>query len=274
MRAERTLAGAACIDVATATQKERQMRRLAVLPLAAATIVLAGCPKLTVTPQLAPSPQGPPKLIWAGNSAGYAIRWTNIDISAVPLRKSGGQVLTELGLTIFDLHRASRMQTGDCDFVRVARLQSVVGPIISIADDDTMKCANGATGAYRKTVAIDLRHPGTPALLSDYFPAHELGSLALRVARVCPSRPENLLNGFAFDQLQGSAVTVAVALPSACSEPAVKIALNVPPSLRDALELAARKRQGFLLKDQPAVSTGQTTTINYHYRVGNPSLNM
>jgi len=129
-----------------------------------------------------------------------------------------------------------------------------------------MKCASGATGTGRKTVAVDLRHPGTPALLTDYFPAHELDSLVTRANLLCHSKPEHLFNRFAFSELHGNAVVVAVTLPPDCSTSSVSLALNVPTKLSLPLQLAASRKQGFLLKDQPMISGGQTTTINYHYR--------
>ncbi len=175
-------------------------------------------------------------------------------------------MLSELGLTIFDFHSITRKQSSDCDFVRVTQIQSVVGPIVSIMDTDTMKCANGANGTGRKTIAINLTHPSTPALLTDYFPGHELDSLVLRANRFCSSKVENLFNHFAFSELHGNTVVVAVTLPPDCSTSSVSLALNVPAKLRVPLALAARRRQGFLLQDQPKISGGQTTTINYHYR--------
>jgi hypothetical protein len=242
------------------------MKRLVIVSLAAAALILIGCAKLTIAPRTPATPPGPPKIIWSGRSAGYIIRWTASDIAALPIAKSPGPTLSELGLTIYDFHQISRQQTADCDFVRVAQLQSVVGPIVSILDNDSMKCTNGASSTSRKTVAIDLRHPTTQALLTDYFPARELSSLLLRVARSCTAKPENLLNGFAFDEVHGNAVLLAITLPTACASSSISVALNVPAKLSRMLMLAAGRRQGFLLRDQGAVSGGQATTINYHYR--------
>lgn len=240
------------------------MKRLVILILASS--VVAACGKMAIAPPPASPPAGPPKLIWAGTSGGFSIRWTAGDISASPVLGPSRQALSELGLTIFDFHSITRKQTSDCDFVRVTQLQSVVGSIVSIMDTDTMKCASGATGTGRKTVAIDLRHPGTPALLTDYFPVHELDSLVTRANLLCHSKPEHLFNRFAFSELHGNAVVVAVTLPPDCPTSSVSLALNVPTKLSLPLQLAASRKQGFLLKDQPMISGGQTTTINYHYR--------
>lgn len=240
------------------------MKRLVILILAVSAV--AACAKMTIAPPPASPAGGPPKLIWAGTSGGFSIRWTAGDISASKVSAPSRQVLSELGLTIFDFHNITRKQSSDCDFVRVTQLQSVVGSIVSIMDTDTMKCANGTNGTGRKTVAVDLRHPSTPALLSDYFPAHELDSLKTRADRFCSSKVENLFNRFSFSELHGNTVIVAVTLPPDCSTSSVSVALNLPPALRVPLALAAQRKQGFLLQSQPMISGGQTTTINYHYR--------
>lgn len=239
------------------------MKRLVLLVLAS---VLAACGKLAIAPPQASPPPGPPKLIWAGVSDGFSIRWTAGDITATPVGTPTRQVLSELGLTIFDFHGITRKQSADCDFVRVTQLASVVGSIVTILDTDTMKCANGTNGAGRKAVAIDLTHPTKSALLSDYFPAHELDSLQTRARQLCSSKPEDLLSRFAFSELHGNTVTIVVTLPGNCSSPSVTLALNTPTKLRAALELAAKRKEGFLWHDQAAISGGQTTTINYHYR--------
>jgi hypothetical protein len=243
------------------------MKRLIIVMLV--IIAAAACAKLSVVPKLASPVPGPPKVIWTGASGGFTIRWTAGDITAFKTGTSQ-QALSQEGLTILDFHQKVRMQTADCDLVRVSQLQSVVGPIVSILDTDTMKCVNGFTGADRKTVAIDLARPRVPLLLTDYVPAHELNSLLTRVAHECSSKPTNLLNRFAFEQLSGNVVVVSFSLPHTCTTAKLSVALNVPTKLREPLALAARGQQGFLLRDQPRIAGGQTTTINYHYLITSP----
>lgn len=240
------------------------MKRLVILMFAVAA---AACGKLSLSPQQPSPPPGPPKLIWSGTSDGFAIRWTAGDITATPVAAPTREVFSALGLTIFDFHNISRRQSSDCDFVRVTQLQSVVGPIVSVQDDDTMKCTNGANGIGRKTVAIDLTHPGAPVSIAAYFPAHAVLGLQAVAMHACPGKLPDLKTRFAFADLSGSEVTVKLTLPPDCKHASVSMVLPVPEKLRKALELAAQDKQGFLERDQARIARGQTTTINYHYRV-------
>jgi hypothetical protein len=199
-------------------------------------------------------------------SGGFLIRWTVGDISAIPVAEPKREVLSELGLTIVDFHDISTRQTADCDFVRNAQIQSVVGSIVSLGDADTVKCADGVTATLRKAVAIDLDHPGQPVPLTRLFPARELAALAIRARHFCSSVPKDLLSSFAFSEVHGPAVVVSVTLPANCSTDNISVALNAPLTLRVPLALAASRKQGFLLSDRASISGGQTTTINYHYR--------
>lgn len=244
------------------------MRRLVILLcVAAGLIVPAACARQPSVTR--PSAQtGPPKLIWSGTSAGYNVRWTAGDITAAPIGAPASAGISELGLTIVDFHGITRKQTADCDFTRVTQLQSVVGPIVSIQDLDSMKCANGTVGTGRKVAAIDLRHASRPALLSDYFSPAQLAPIQTRISKLCPSQPATLLNRFAFHQVKGNAVIVDISLPVQCSVSVTQAALPTPATLQHWLLLAAARKAGFLVVDQPLVARGQTTTINYHYRTG------
>jgi hypothetical protein len=239
------------------------MKRRVILVLALAT---AACAKLNLAPQQPVSP-GPPKLIWSGASDGFAIKWTASDITATPESTPTREVFSALGLTIYDFHAISRKQNADCDFVRVTRLQSVVGPIVSIQDDDTMKCASGANGTMRKTVAVDLTHPGTPVSLAAFFPARELSGFQAVAMHACPNKLPDLDTRFAFMDVVAHGVTVKLTLPADCKVSSASLTLPAPAKLRSWLALAAEGKQGFLGRDQARIAGGQTTTINYHYRL-------
>ncbi len=241
------------------------MKRLVILVLAA--LAAAGCAKFSIAPQQPSPPPGPPKLIWAGTSDGFTIRWTAGDITAAPVAAPTREVLSALGLTIFDFHAISKKQSSDCDFVRVTQLSSVVGPIVSIRDDDTMKCTNGVNGVGRKAVAIDLNHPGVPVSLTEYFAPRELLGLHAVAMHVCQAKLTDLFTRFAFESVAGNEVTVSLTLPGECKHASVSASLPIPAKLRRPLELAAQGKQGFLERDQARVAGGQTTTINYHYRL-------
>ena len=229
------------------------------------SVVLVACSKFTITPSATPSPFAP-KQIWSGTSDGYQITWTTADVTAFTPGAPPKEVFSEIGRTIVDFHGITRGQTADCDMTRQASLQSVVGTIISIRTADTMKCANGASGAGRGTQAFDLAHPQQPLALSSLFPIHELAALQTKAKHFCSTVPKDLLTRFAFSQLHRDAVIVAVTLPASCTTAEVDLALNIPGPLKQSLEDAAQRTQGFFVRDQAAVSGGQSTTVNYHYR--------
>jgi hypothetical protein len=235
---------------------------IVVLATVAATV---SCAKLNIAPVA--SPGAGPKQFWSGTSAGFTITWSTSDVVASPEREPKKQVLSELTRTAVDFHQIARMQTSDCDMVRQAKLQSVVGTIVSIQHKDTMKCTNGTNGSWAGSMAVDLAHPKKPLLLSSLFPVHELDALKTKAQHFCKTVPADLLSSFAFSELHGRAVVVAVTLPADCSESEVDVALNVTPSLAKPLELAANRQQGFLWHDEPAIAGGSATTINYHYRM-------
>lgn len=246
--------------------KEREcMKRLSVALLVVVVLTAtAACAKMSLQPLSSPTPFVA-KNIWIGISGGYEIRWTTGEISAHPVAQPATVTFSEIGLTIADFHALTRAQSADCDLTRTAQLQSVVGPILSIQNSDTMKCTNGATGKGLSSVAIDLTRPKAHALLSDYFPPHELGALNIKAEHFCKAVPKDLLGRFAFRELHAKTVVVAVTLPPNCTQSEVDLALNAPASLMSALAQAAQRKAGFLWRDQPAISGGQATDIKYHY---------
>jgi len=237
---------------------------LVIVVLAAA--MTAACSKFNIAPLVSPGPVVP-KQIWSGTSGGFAIDWSTADIVATPQHNPKQQVLSELTRTAIDFHKIAHNQTSDCDMTRQARIQSVVGTIVSIQRSDTMRCANGTNGTASGSVAIDLAHPKTPLLLSSLFPAHELDAMQTKAQHFCKTVPRDLLSSFAFSELHGTSVVVVVSLGADCSQSEVDLALNVPAVLKKPLELAAKRQQGFLWRDEPAVADGSVTTVNYHYRM-------
>jgi hypothetical protein len=245
--------------------EESESMKLSLVFVVVTAAAVTSCSKMTIAPLSSPSPVVP-KQIWSGSSGGFQVNWTTGDITASPEHASGQLALSELGRTIVDFHEITHKQTSDCDMTRQAKLQSVVGSIVSIQFSDTMKCTNGATGTGLGSVAIDLAHPKTPLLLSSLFPGHELYALQILAGRFCKTVPKNLLSRFAFSELHGNTVIVAVTLPPDCTASHLDLALNVPAALKRPLNLAAQRKKGFLWHDQPAVASGAVTTVNYHYR--------
>jgi hypothetical protein len=243
------------------------MQRLSVLVLLIAVFAVQACGKFTIVPPLASPPSGVPTQIWSGSSGGFAIDWTTGDISASPQADPSKKVLSEFDRTVADFYRQTRKQRSDCDLQRAAELQSVVGSIVSISSTDSMKCTDGSTGKGMRTTAIDLAHPKSTLLLSDLFPAHELASLQTRAGHLCPHpAPRDLLSSFAFGEVHGNIVVVAVALPPQCSGSHVDLAMTIPAKLKAPLALAAQRKQGFLRRDRPAIAKAAVTTVDYHYR--------
>lgn len=241
------------------------MQRVAVLGLVVVAIASSACSKLTMTPPLASPPSGP-KQIWSGTSGGFNITWTTSDIIAAAVPSPSKDALSELGRTVVDFHAITRTQISDCDLTRNAKLQSVVGSIVSIQSSDSMKCANGATGTGLGTIATALDHPKSPLLLSDLFPARELAALQIKAEHLCKPVPKDVLGSFAFSEVHQNTVVVSVTFPPQCGSSQVDLALNIPAKLKAPLQLAALRKQGFLWRDQPAIAKGAVTTIEYHYR--------
>jgi len=238
------------------------------LSLVFAVLVVAaqlGCAKLQMSPSATPSNYAP-KQIWTGTSGGYQIAWTTAEISASALVSPQHEAFSEIGRTITDFHAKTRGQRADCDMSRQAVLQSVVGPIISVRTADIMKCANGDNGTARGAHAFDLAHPANPLSLTALIPEHELHALTVKAGQFCAQPPADLMNRFAFSEVHGAVVIIMVTLPENCSSAQLSIAVNVPAKLKQPLALAAARTQGFLGRDQAAISSGLSTTVNYHYR--------
>jgi hypothetical protein len=240
--------------------------RLSLLFVMVTAAALASCSKLNITAPSAKPSTFAPREIWHGESGGYRIAWSTADLIAFPQHASGVEAFSELGRTISDFHGMLRAQRADCDLTRQADLQSVVGTIISIRTLDTMKCTSGTSGSSRGARSFDLAHPRDPLPLTSLFPAHELDALSTKARHFCSAVPADLFNRFAFSELHQQQVIVAVTLPQTCTTEQVDITLNVPAKLKQPLAQAAQRMRGFLWHDQPAVSNGLSTTINYHYR--------
>jgi len=236
---------------------------IVVLAAAAATF---SCAKFNIAPIASPGNVSP-KQIWSGTSAGYTITWSTADIVATPEHDAKRQVLSELTRTALDFHNIARMQTADCDMTRQAKIQSVVGSIVSIQRKDTMKCTDGANSAASGAMAVDLARPKKTLLLSSLFPSHELDALRTKAKHFCKTVPDDLLNSFAFSELHGGSVVVAVTLGTDCSQSEVHLVVNLPKALKKPLALAAKRQQGFLWHDEHAIAGSSMTVVNYHYRM-------
>jgi hypothetical protein len=245
----------------------RSMKLSLVFVVLVAATVVSSCSKFNIAPINPPPTPIVPKDVWSSSIGGFAITWTTADMIATPEHTPTRQVFSELTRTAVDFHKIATKQTSDCDMTRQAKIQSVVGTIVSVQNSDVMKCTNGTNGTAIGSVAIDLARPKAPVLLSAIFPGHELDALKTKAEHFCKTVPSDLMSSFAFSELHGNSVIVSVTLPQDCTQSEVDVVLNVPATLKRPLELAASRKQGFLLHDQPAIANGAVTTINYHYRM-------
>jgi hypothetical protein len=180
-------------------------------------------------------------------------------------------------------------------YSRFLRLLSVVGPYVSIGD--TVLYSNPGTYVAERFRVVDLRVPGKPIQLTDLFPERvlvdaligdsvikrALGQLSAKerpktvaeLAALLRARagerqqgkiyfPEDWLTGFALHHLEGGRVAIRVALPfmSGMREETVRhlgLLLPRPAALDAALDDAAARRAGFLMKDtRPLAREAQT----------------
>lgn len=230
-----------------------------------AALAIAGCAKHAQAPTTGPTLSAP-KVVWTGNSGGYAIRWTNGEITAVALSAPKRPIFSELGQAIMRFSTVAGKESSDCDLQRTAAVQSVVGSIISLSHDDTMHCNSGKSGVGTSFAAVNLAHPRNPMLLSDIFPGTDVAAVLAKAHEDCAIVPINLLSGFAFRDVVGNMVSVQIRLPGTCTTKNIDLSFAVPAQLKLPLQLAAQKREGFLQRDQPAIANGLSTIITYHYR--------
>lgn len=113
----------------------------------------------------APSPQG---MIWTGQSGGFVFQWSAGDISARPLESLTGVMFSVKSLAQRDFEafrEASKDpesgKTEHCLYDRTFTLLSVVGPIISLRDNNSTTCDQAAhPGGETRYTAIDLSKAG------------------------------------------------------------------------------------------------------------------
>jgi hypothetical protein len=229
-----------------------------------AAMFLASCVQVSV-PGTGPRP-GPPRIVWSGQSGGFHVLWTTSEIQAERVASPSAPVFSEVGATIEDFHRYAAEHAADCDMVRSAQIRSLAGPVLSILEHDTLRCADGSDVSRQVLRVVDLRRPGMHVGLDDYFPSPQLGPLRKQVARFCRAVPPGLFDHFWFESVHASTVTVGIALPATCSTDRLMYALPIPAALSAALTQAAARSHGFLGRDAGRISGGLSTVVNYHYR--------
>jgi hypothetical protein len=221
--------------------------------------------------------------IWAGESGGLHVEWTP---QGIAVRQPGGKSV--------DLFERSKGEQG-CEGEQTDRLLSVVGSIVSYEEFVGTTCEGAAhPSAITFYAAVDAAHPGQKLRLTDLFadadvlralladavvkrhvPKPAPKTTAALVKALEGSDPEceysfgpDLLNRFAFHHVEGNQVAVRIGLSHGCEVARGKltqlgILLPIPPTLREPLERASTRAEGFLMRDQAAVSAGKETRLHF-----------
>ena len=249
----------------------------------------AEVPDAVVGPQAAPTATGAakarplPSSIWAGESGGVRIEWTT---QTIAVRPAGGKTV--------DLFERPKSEPG-CEGEQTYRLLSVVGSIVSYEEFEGATCEGAAhPSSFTRYVAVDAAHPTRRPRLTDLFAdADVLRALMADavVKRHAPKTPPkttdalvkalessnteceysfdpDLLNRFAFHHVEGRQVAVRIGLSHGCEVARGKltqlgILLPIPPALQGALDRASTRAEGFLMRDQAAVSAGRETSLHF-----------
>jgi len=224
--------------------------------------------------------------IWSGESGGVQIDWTT---RAIAVRRAGRKTI--------DLIAIPKSEPG-CEGDLSVQILSVVGSIVSYQLSEGTTCEFAAhPSAVTLYKAVDAADPKRAALhpsLTDFFadadvlrammadsvvqrhaPKAVPRTAAELVTALSASQAEceyafekDLLNRFAFHHVEGDRVAVRIGLSHGCEVARGKltqlgILLPVPPKLKDALDRASSRTEGFLMRDASLVSKGQTTSIQF-----------
>ena len=257
----------------------------------------AASPASNATPAIAPAsaPSAAPAAaspipIWQGASGGFDISWSTDGIKASASK--GARVFSAKEIADVDFQ-----DFDNCDATEAWTVLSVVGPLVSVKQEENATCAQAAhTSAYTDILTIDLNQPKKAPSLADYFSEAELyaalmgdgivkktlaaagkptpetsaGLLALLAdnSSECDYRFEPAtLTHFAFHHVEKGKVAVRVGLPYNCEAARGKLTqlgllLPIPASLKDALTAAAAQKQGFLAKDEKTVAKDRTAQFH------------
>ena len=153
------------------------------------------------------------QVIWAGESGGFKIRWTDNDLQAMPLKSPNRAVFSARSLANKELARikANEKKYGFkeryCEVVCSYKILSVTGSILSFFEGGDVDCEKTAhPSSTNRFTAIDLKKPGGVSQkrvkLTDYFPEKAISQALLADPRVrqalarreppLPQSPRNL----------------------------------------------------------------------------------
>jgi hypothetical protein len=233
------------------------------------------------------------KNIWHGKSGGFDITWSSTELSARDAR--GATAWSARTVAVVDF----KDYEDQCEASEAWTALSVVGPILSARQEQNATCEGTPhPSAESSLIAVDVSRPQHQPSLADWFEEKDLyaalvadgivkktleaGKLTAPATSAellkllsensgdCLFRFEaNSLTHFAFHHLEAGKVAVRVGLPYGCEAARGQLTqlgllLPIPASLKEALEAADKRTQGFLAKDEKAVAKGASAGFSRH----------
>lgn len=236
------------------------------------------------------------KVFLQTNSNGFKVNWSEKDLSATA---GGVEIFSAKKIAFAERPKKSSKTTVD----RSIRLLSLVGPVLSYQDEQTLDwpgMAHPGVGDVRLYHAVDLRHPGRKASLKDYFAPEEI-LLALKnnplLKPACKAAQntnldalvrrlsdtdvmvkndegeqvklmvnQDLLSQFAFDKVNGNTVSVSLSLYSQADNEIKSLNLNLPVKNADlALWLKAAESAKAGILGHALSAKNQDSETDFHF---------
>jgi len=261
---------------------------------AAITILLASCTLAVFGATESPA------VYWTGISAGYRISWTAANLTAK--RATGGKLLLDVASGAKGQWALIAAKPGDHSYTAeyTFRLLSVVGPVLSIEEEDDCDCGGAHPTAFRRFHVVDLRHteagPAGPTGLDKLFPPEEIRKALLANADIASAvqssgtppatltallkkltgtsttggecqyaLDSNLMESYAFEDYADGTATVQFSLPAAAEVcrgdmKVLSIKLPVPASIKAWFTAASERREGFLKERLSSMSLVEAST--------------
>ena len=269
------------------------------------------------------------KMIWSGESGGFHIQWTTVDLfvqAATRVKKNFGPLVENgfnnfIAVQVEDDQSSEEAKFSNCLYERYFKLRSVVGTLVSFEDQYVDDCGGAhpsadtrfttidlarsgevlyARGEDTPMMDVDLAKPGKIIKLTDYFSEQDilralLSDLVVKRALTdikASTSPQTLaellelfaeydyelgstgfdlrpdfLTRFVFHHVEGEKVAVRLGLPphygfNRTSHQQLGLLLPIPPALQQSLDLAARRKEGFLMKDSAEIAHSQMTKFS------------
>ncbi|MBC7543059.1 MAG: C1 family peptidase [Candidatus Sericytochromatia bacterium] len=267
----------------TETRTPMTARRLAALCLPLiGVLVLLGAPVLAAAKA---------QRIWSGSSHGFRLDWTSDDVRVTRPGNPPTQVY-DFREALLAKYREQPEATLDISMVPI----SWVGPLLTLKVQDYVNVP-GTAHPWMSTyfLTLDLRHPGTPVHLADWFDAtatHQaliqdalvkkaLAELQQPPATTIPTLSQQLnawsgdcryafmpdfADHFAFNHVRGGRVAVRMGLGHGCEAARgmfteLGLYLPIPRTLQGYMAAARTGKQGFLDNNRPRLSAGGKSSV-------------